>query len=230
MNAAAASPSKAGFALPSVLFVVAMVTLVFLVAIEALTSLAEETRGAKHAVLFQAQGLSLEADVAYATATRPLGAAAVMRSFDPDSGELFAIDGTPYRAAEDLTVSTQDEAGLINVDNLPVAALPRLFAALGLSPDDRTMMSDRLADYLSGGDLKRPQGAKADDYLRAGLPPPPGGPLLRRDQLLGVMGWSETWSAAPPGAASPTTSPPTARQRRRTSTLPRRRCSRSSMA
>jgi hypothetical protein len=191
MNAAAATPSKAGFALPSVLFVVAMVTLVFLVAIESLTSLREETRGAKAGVLFQVQALSLEADVAYATATRPLGAAAVMRSFDPDSGELFAIDGTPYRAAADLTISTQDEAGLINVDNLPVAAMPRLFAALGLSPDDRMTMTDRLADYLSGGDLKRPQGAKADDYLRAGLPPPPGGPLLRRDQLLGVMGWSD---------------------------------------
>ncbi len=50
-----------GFALPSVLFVVAMVTLVFLVAIEALTSLAVETRRMKTSVAFQADALSLEA-------------------------------------------------------------------------------------------------------------------------------------------------------------------------
>jgi type II secretory pathway component PulK len=182
---------KAGFALPAVLFVVAMVTLVFLVAIESLTSLANETRAAKRGVLFQVQALSLEADVAYAAATRPLGPAAVMRAAEPNAGALFSLDGAPYDASNDLTVATQDEAGLINIDDLPIAAMPRLFAAIGVSRDGQIMMTDRLADYLSGGDLKRPEGAKADDYLHAGLPPPPDGPLRRRDQLLGVMGWSD---------------------------------------
>jgi type II secretory pathway component PulK len=187
----AAPVGKAGFALPAVLFVVAMVTLVFLVAIESLSSLANETRAARRGVLFQVQALSLEADVAYAAATRPLGPARVMRAAAPNAGALFALDGTPYNAGNDLTVATQDEAGLINIDQLPVAAMPRLFAAMGVSRDGQTMMTDRLADYLSVGDLKRPQGAKADDYLHAGLPPPPDGPLRRRDQLLGVMGWSD---------------------------------------
>ena len=85
MSAGPARAGRAGFALPSVLFVVAMVTLVFLVAIEALTSLATETRGARRAVLFQAQALSLEADVTFAAATRPLGPAVVMRSSEPDA-------------------------------------------------------------------------------------------------------------------------------------------------
>jgi len=192
MTDRSACPGQAGFALPSVLFVVAMVTLVFLVAVEALTSLAEETRGAKHAVLFQAQALSLEADIAYVAATHPLGPAAVMRSSEPDAGALLAIDGSAYAAGADLTVATQDEAGLINIDQLPASAIPRLFAALGVSPDRRAMMTDRLSDYMYAGQLKRPQGADADDYRFAGLPPPPGGPLLRRDQLLGVMGWSDS--------------------------------------
>ena len=196
MNARAVSGGKAGFALPSVLFVVAMVTLVFLVAIEALTSLAEETRGAKHAVLFQAQALTLEADIAYVAVTRPLGPAAVMRSTEPDARALLAIDGAPYAAGADLTVATQDEAGLINVDQLPPSAMPRLFAALGVSPDRQAMMTDRLSDYMYADQLKRPQGADADDYRFAGLPPPPGAPLLRRDQLLGVMGWSDSVSRA----------------------------------
>jgi type II secretory pathway component PulK len=191
MNARASAASRAGFALPTVLFVVAMVTLVFLVAIEALTSLAAETRGARRAVLFQAQALSLEADVTFAAATRPLGPAAVMRSSEADATVLFAIDGTPYGAGTELTVATQDEAGLINIDDLPLAAMPRLFAAMGVTRDAQAMMTDRLADYLTAGDLRRPNGAKADDYQHAGLPAPPEGPLRRRDQLLGVMGWSD---------------------------------------
>lgn len=181
----------AGFALPSVLFVVAMVTLVFLVAIEALTSLADEARGAKRSVLFQVQALSLEADVAYAAATRPLGPAAVMRSAQPNAGALFALDGTPYNAGNDLTVATQDEAGLVNLDQLPPSAMPRLFAAMGVSRDGQAVLTDRLGDYLDADDLKRPQGAEADDYRRAGLPAPPNGPLRRRDELAGLIGWTD---------------------------------------
>jgi type II secretory pathway component PulK len=186
----APSAGKAGFALPSVLFVVAMVTLVFLVAIESLTSLAQETRGAKRGVLFQARALSLEADVAYAAATRPLGPAAVMRGPRAGDAALFALDGTPYDAGSGLTVATQDEAGLINLDDLPPSAMPRLFAALGVSGDGQAVMADRLGDFLDADDLKRPQGAEADDYRHAGLPGPPNGPLRRRDELLGLMGWS----------------------------------------
>ena len=188
----APSANKAGFALPSVLFVVAMVTLVFLVAIESLTSLAQETRGAKRAVLFQARALSLEADVAYAAATRPLGPAAVMRGPRAADAALLALDGTAYDAGAGLTVATQDEAGLINLDDLPPSAMPRLFAALGVSHDGQAAMTDRLGDYLDADDLKRPQGAEADDYRHAGLPDPPNGPLRRRDQLLGLMGWPGT--------------------------------------
>ena len=195
MSRGAPCRRQAGFALPTVLFVVAMVTLVLLVAIESLASLAQETRGAKRAVLFQAQALSLEADVAYAAATRPLGPAAVMRGRDNGAAPLFALDGTPYDAGAGLTVATQDEAGLINIDNLPPSAMPRLFAALGVSHDGQAVLTDRLGDYLDPDDLKRPQGAEADDYRHAGLPGPPNGPLRRRDQLLGVMGW--------PGAVDP---------------------------
>ncbi|HLY80718.1 MAG TPA: hypothetical protein VKQ70_15155 [Caulobacteraceae bacterium] len=190
MSRGARHPGKAGFALPAVLFVVAMVTLVLLVAIESLASLAQETRGAKRAVLFRAQALSLEADVAYAAATRPLGPVAVIRGPQPGAAALFTLDGAPYDAGAGLTVATQDEAGLINVDDLPPAAMPRLFAALGVTPDGQAMMTDRLGDYLDPDDLKRPQGAEADDYRHAGLPGPPNGPLRRRNQLLGVMGWS----------------------------------------
>jgi type II secretory pathway component PulK len=172
---------QAGFALPSVLFVVAMVTLVFLVAIEALASLASETRRVKASVAFEAAALSLEARTAYLAATRPLGPTSVAGG--------PALDGRPYEAGPGVTLSAQDEAGLINLDNLPAPARERLFAVMGVSPADQAAMADRLGDYMDVADLKRPQGADSGDYARAGLAAPPKGPLVRRAQLLGLLGW-----------------------------------------
>jgi hypothetical protein len=187
---------KAGFALPSVLFVVAMVTLVFLVAIEALSGLAAEARRAKQGAAFQAQALDLEARTAFLAATRPLGSAAVLAGDQPAAPALLALDGRPYAAPGGLALAAQDEAGLINLDTLPYAAAPRLFAALGVAPGWQGAMADRFADYLDPRDLKRTNGADLSDYAAAGLPPPPKGALTRRDQLLGLMGWNTL--VAPP--------------------------------
>jgi DNA uptake protein ComE-like DNA-binding protein len=109
----------------------------------------------------------------------------------PSARPLLALDGRPYQAAPDITLSAQDEAGLINLDNLPAGARPRLFAAMGVGGADVAAMADRLADYMDPGDLKRPQGADSADYARAGLAAPPRGPLVRRAQALGLIGWSE---------------------------------------
>ena len=190
MRRASASAARRGFALPSVLFVVAMVTLVFLVAIEALASLATETRRVKQSIGFEAAALSLEARAAFLASTRPLGPAAVLGD-SPNAPALLALDGRPYAAGPDLTLSAQDEAGLINLDNLPGPAQARMFAAMGVSPADQSVMADRLSDYMDVHDLKRPQGADIADYLRAGLAPPPKGPMLRRGQLTGVLGWNQ---------------------------------------
>jgi type II secretory pathway component PulK len=191
---------NAGFALPSVLFVVAMVTLVFLVAIEALASLAVETRGAIQRARFEAAASSAEADVAYQTATSPLAPRALITRGSGGPLEALALDGAPYALGPGLTASVQDEAGLINLDALPLAAKARLFAVMGVAPADRVAMADRLADYTDADDLRRANGAEADDYVRAGLPPPPNADLTRRAQVEGVMGWGravgvERWRA-----------------------------------
>jgi hypothetical protein len=167
-----------------------MVTLVFLVAIEALTSLAAEARRAKQGAAFQAQALNLEARAAFLAATRPLGPAAVLAGDQPGAPPLLALDGRPYAAPGGLALSVQDEAGLINLDTLPREAEPRLFAALGVAPGWRSAMADRFADFVDPRDLKRQNGADLSDYAAAGLPPPPKGALVRRDQLLGLMGWN----------------------------------------
>jgi len=195
-RALASTPAgKAGFALPSVLFVVAMVTLVFLVAIEALTGLAAEARRARDGAAFQARALDLEARATFLAATRPLGPAAVLAGDQPGAPPLLALDGRPYAAPGGLALSAQDEAGLINLDTLPRDAEPRLFAALGVASGWQGAMADRFADFVDPRDLKRENGADLSDYAAAGLPPPPKGPLVQRDQLLGLMGWNSLVAA-----------------------------------
>jgi type II secretory pathway component PulK len=186
---------RAGFVLPSVLFVVAMVTLVFLVAIEALTSLADQTRKTAGRARFEAAALSLEAQTAFLAATRPLAPAALMQDGAPRAQPILFLDGRAYDAGPDLAVAVQDEGGLINLDNLTQPAMAALFAVLGTPQASRGAMVDRLSDYMDADDVKRPQGAEADDYLRAGLPPPPNAPIRRRAQLLGVMGWRDVVGA-----------------------------------
>jgi type II secretory pathway component PulK len=189
--------SPTGFALPSVLFVVAMVTLVFLVAVEALTSLADQTRKTADRVRFEATALSLEAQTVFLAATRPMAPAALLRDRSQHAQPLLVLDGRAYSAAPGgLTVAVQDEGGLINLDNLTQPAMAALFAALNAPMASRGAMVDRLSDYLDADDVKRPEGAEADDYQRAGLPPPPNGPMRRRSEVLGVMGWRGSVAAA----------------------------------
>jgi hypothetical protein len=139
--------------------------------------------------VFQAEALSLEAHATFLAATHPLGPDAVLAGDQPGAAPLLALDGRTYAGGPGLVVAAQDEAGLINLDSLPQAALPRLFAALGAAPGAERVLADRFADYLDPHDLKRPQGADRSDYAALGLPAPPKAQLVRRAQALGVLGW-----------------------------------------
>ena len=204
-------PKKAGFALPAVLVVVGVVTLVFLVAITSLQSLGEQTRQVVDEVRFEQAALDAEARTAFLASTQPLTATALMADAGRATGGLGAdrarapdrieLDGRPYAMTEAprLLVSVQDEAGLVNLDGLDRRGAYRLFDALAVPVQQREIMADRLADYVDPDDLKRADGAEAADYARAGLGPPPNGPLRRLVQVLGVLGWTpavspEAWA------------------------------------
>lgn len=190
-----------GFALPAVLVVVGMLALVFLVAVSALDTLARQTAQAKRAVAFEQAALSLEARTAFLAATEPLAEDAVRigapRSESRSASGLqnrgvtpLQLDGRSYRAGR-LQLSLQDAAGQINLDQLAPEARSRLAAALGVKPDQRAALLDRLADDMDPDDLKRIQGAEAADYLAAGLPPPRNRPFVSPAEALGVLGWRE---------------------------------------
>ena len=82
-------------------------------------------------------------------------------------------------------------AGQINLDQLAPEARSRLAAALGVKPDQRAALLDRLADDMDPDDLKHIQGAEAADYLAVGLAPPRNRPFVSPAEALGVLGWRE---------------------------------------
>lgn len=198
-----APAGKQGFALPAVLAVTAIVTLVFLVAILALDSLVQQTRRAVETSRFETQALNLEAHAAYIVAVgAPTADAVLVRDLDPRVDARLRIDGTPYStpSASPLRLSLQDEAGLVNLDNLPAPATARLLAALGAPIDRRAALVDRFGDYVDIDDLARIDGAEAPAYRDRRLPPPPNAPLRTVDQVLGVLDWKasvprERWRA-----------------------------------
>lgn len=188
------APDKRGFALPAVLAVTAIVTLVFLVAILALDSLADQTRRAMALSRFETQALSLEAHAAYAAAIGfPTAKGLEVSDLDRHADPRLAADGTAYRpaGAPTLRISLQDEAGLINLDTLPQAAMARLMAELGVPADQHAALVDRFSDFVDVDDLSRVDGAEALAYQDRGLPPPPNGPLRSVDQAPGVLGWKD---------------------------------------
>jgi type II secretory pathway component PulK len=182
--------------LPAVLAVVGVVALVLLATISALHGLTREARAAVQRASFQQTALSLEADAAFLAASTPMNDVSLALSPTP-----VALDGQLYEAsaASRTFVSLQDEGGLVNLDGAPPQAFERLLIGVGAPPASAGVLVDRLADYVDPDDLKRADGAEAEDYLLAGQAPPPNVPLRRADQLHGILGWrdlvsSQQWS------------------------------------
>jgi hypothetical protein len=143
--------SRPGFALPAVLAVTGVVTIVFLVAITALANLTAEAGAARARIRFLEHALTAEADITLMTLTEPfsprgmeigglrrvsefLGASASYSSGLPIA-EL-RLDGRPYRmdvAGSTLVVGLRDQAGLINISRLDESGLDRLAEAAGMT-------------------------------------------------------------------------------------------------
>lgn len=117
---------------------------------------------------------------------------AILVLLDSRARLKWRVDGAPYQitfADTAITVSIQDERGRIDLNTANDALLAGLFESAGLSPDAAQTMTDRIADWRSPGDLKRLNGAKAEDYRRAGYAyGPRNGAFQSVSELKLVMG------------------------------------------
>jgi len=192
-----------GFALPAVLAVTGVVTLIFLVAITALASLTAEANSARARMRFLQRAMTAEAALAYMAATEPMRANGLslndLRAFNeygetaaetPSSGlpvELVRLDARPYLMDIDgpLVVRLQDQAGMINIAQLRGPPLSRFMERLGVEASLRDTLAARYQDYFDMDDLRQPNGAERRDYADGG---PPNRPLLRPSEWLSVLG------------------------------------------
>ncbi len=204
--------ANAGFVMPAILVVIAVVTLVFLTVILALDSLSAEARSAREDIRFRQTALTAEAELAWLMTTEPFTARSLAigqsraqlgemfgeppaDDFRPANLELF-LDGRSYTPAIPATggriyITLQDQGGLVNLNNLTPLQSQRLFERMGASQNQAGTLAARLIDYIDADDFRQPDGAEIGDYEREGAGRPQNGVLVRVDELMGVLGFRE---------------------------------------
>lgn len=199
---------RPGFALPAVLAVTGVVTIIFLVAMTALYSLTSEAASARARVRFLQQAMSAEAALSYMVATEPMSARGVNigaarslyddlapspgDSVQPGSGVAAAqvmLDGRSYRmVAHDLVMQMRDQAGMINLARLSWAQSNRLAEFLGGDSRGLRTIGPKYLDYIDLDDLRQTGGAERSDYASVGESGPANRPLRRVAEWLSILG------------------------------------------
>jgi hypothetical protein len=205
------SRRRSGFALPAVLTVTGVVTLIFVVAITALSSLTSEAAASRARVRFAERALSIEAQLAFLATTEPFTARAIAigspRNFDDQfqaadgalaSGLVPAevlLDGTSYVADVNgpLRVQLRDQAGMINLPQLNDRQLAVLGERLSMDARLRDNLRSLLTDYSDTNDLELTGGAERRTYGDQRIA---NRPLLAPSEFLSVLGVRGSVSAS----------------------------------
>jgi general secretion pathway protein K len=102
------------------------------------------------------------------------------------------IDGTPIKFVFDgieFDVEIQDESGRIDINHVDTPLLAGLLRALGERAEDADRIADRILDWRDADDLRRLNGAEAQDYRVAGRSLlPRNGPFPSVEELQLVLG------------------------------------------
>ncbi len=118
----------------------------------------------------------------------------ILRLLDLGTSGHPPTDGTAssvHFAGLTGAVSVQDEAGRVDLNQAPEPLLTRLLLSRGAAFDTAQSLAEKILDWREPGTARRLNGAKADDYRRAGiLYAPRGGKLESIDELRLVMGMS----------------------------------------
>jgi hypothetical protein len=107
------------------------------------------------------------------------------------ANELLATDGRRYRLGAGLSLTVQDERGLVGINTMDERLLAKFLTSIGLPAEQQARAIDTVLDYMDPDDLRRLNGAEASDYKRGNLPPPANDYLRTREQLRDVIGWRD---------------------------------------
>ena len=116
---------------------------------------------------------------------------AILRLLDARPGNLPPVAGEPFGtrfAGWTGTLSVQDEAGKIDLNEAPEQVLVRMLLAAGLDQDAAQALAEKILDWREPGAGRRLNGAKAEDYRRVGLSYAPRGARMESvDELRLVL-------------------------------------------
>lgn len=112
-------------------------------------------------------------NLAQATAIAEAGVHYAMLMLLPnDPMQKWRADGTVYDislAGAQVRVQVQDEMGKFDLNTADEPLLRNLLKSIGLDEDEAIQITDAIADWRDGDDLKRLSGAEKEDYRAAGL-------------------------------------------------------------
>ncbi|WP_417615062.1 general secretion pathway protein GspK [Oceanisphaera sp.] len=117
---------------------------------------------------------------------------ALLMLAQPEEQQIWLADGSANLVMLDdieIRVALFNESGRIDLNAAGPELLGGLLTTAGVDDDLRARLVDAIMDWRDGDDLRRLNGAEADDYLAAGLDYGPGNaPFLAVDELLRVLG------------------------------------------
>ena len=116
---------------------------------------------------------------------------AVLALLDNRADRRWRSDGAPVAFdfnGTRMSVSVQDETGLIDLNHADGPILSRLLQSAGLDDAAAETLTEKILDWRDDKPFKRINGAKAQDYSAAGLSyVPRNGPFQAVDELNFVM-------------------------------------------
>jgi general secretion pathway protein K len=119
----------------------------------------------------------------------------VLRLLDAVPGGHPPVDGTPTPLGFGGLVgevAVQDEAGKVDLNQAPEPLLQRFLISANIDLQTAQSLADTILDWREPGIGRRLNGAKAEDYRRAGIEyGPRGGKMETVDELRLVMGMTD---------------------------------------
>jgi general secretion pathway protein K len=116
----------------------------------------------------------------------------ILRLLDLGTQGHPPTDGTATNvsfAGQTGQVAVQDESGRIDLNQAPGPLLTAFLQSQGIDFDQAQRLSDKIQDWREPGAGRRLNGAKSEDYRRAGYPyGPRGGRMESVDELRLIMG------------------------------------------
>jgi len=186
--------AQRGFALVIVLWVLAGLAVVAVSVASTASNNARSVKLLRDRVAAERAFISTGSQVALLAAT----GVGQRNSFMSEAGSLI-VDGRMTKVGAHQWLQLQDTRGLLNLNRPDANRLPKLLRRCGANEIQVAALADALADYIDADGLKRINGAEAFEYRAAGRPEPRNAPLLSREELWRVLGFSdirEAWLAA----------------------------------